>query len=72
MTEKINKFKDYLDDFGSIKFAENNSLNVGDFERSFNHYLKIVPKKPHGKYKFGEVDNQYIRDFNSSFKSFFK
>jgi len=71
MTEKSINFKDYLDDFGLIKFAENNSLNIGDFERAFKHYLKIV-KKPHGKYKFGEVDNQYIRDFNSSFNRFFE
>ncbi|HEY0088972.1 MAG TPA: hypothetical protein VGB37_09015 [Candidatus Lokiarchaeia archaeon] len=71
MTEKSIHFKDYLDDFGSIKFAENNSLNVGDFERAFKHYLKIV-KRPRGKYKLGEIDNQYIRDFTSSFNRFFE
>jgi len=66
----------YLDRFGLVKFAETNSLNVGDFERSLHHYLLISKQKyrefiKFGEYKFGEIENDYINDFIKSFNNYF-
>jgi len=27
---------------------------------------------PHGRYKFGEIDNPIVKDFTKSFKSYFE
>ena len=68
----IDAFENYLDRFGLVKFAETNSLNMNDFERAFKHYLRILQKRPHGRYHFGEVDNEYFQDFYDSFKTYFE
>ncbi|TXT60043.1 MAG: hypothetical protein BAJALOKI2v1_140028 [Promethearchaeota archaeon] len=56
--------------FGEIKFAEQNSLPSFDFEHSLNKYFSGI-KLPHGKYKFGEIENSKIKDFESSFQNYF-
>jgi hypothetical protein len=80
MTENNGKwiaaFEDYLDRFGLVKFAEVNSLNVGDFERSLKHYIAIIKTRAlgnirFGDVKFGEIDNEYINDFRKSFMHYF-
>ena len=71
----IGDFEDYLNKFGLVKFAEVNSLNIGDFERSLKHYLSIVKDRALGRkfsnIKFGEIDNEFIDDFRKSFKQYF-
>jgi len=79
MTENNGKwiaaFENYLDKFGLVKFAEVNSLNIGDFERSFKHYLSLVKDRSLARRfsnkKFSEIDNEYIDDFRKSFKHYF-
>lgn len=77
MTENNGKgivaFEDFLNRFGLVKFAEVNSLNIGDFERSLvKHYFPIIKSKLRlGYYKFAEIDNEYIDDFRKSFKHYF-
>lgn len=79
MTENNGKwiaaFENYLDRFGLVKFAEVNSLNIGDYERSFKHYISFVKDRALGRRfsnkKFGEIDNEYIDDFRKSFKHYF-
>ncbi|MBD3341267.1 MAG: hypothetical protein GF353_19325 [Candidatus Lokiarchaeota archaeon] len=63
---------DFLSFFGNIKFAEENSMVVSDFERSLHRFLTSKEKTPHGSYKFGEIDNKYSKDFENSFKHFFE
>lgn len=63
---------DYLMKFGEIKFAEENSMAINDFELSLKKYLSGKEKLPHGHYKFGEINNTLVRDFSRSFKSFFE
>ena len=71
--------EDFLNRFGLVKFAEVNSLNIGDFERSFKHYISILKDRTQNRAlgrrfsnkKFGEIDNEYIDDFRKSFKHYF-
>ena len=70
----LHAFDDYLEKFGLVKFAELNSLNIGDFERSFKHYTSVLKSKlgsQFSEHKFGEIDNELIDDFTKSFKQYF-
>ena len=58
--------------FGEIKFAEQNSLPINDFELALKKYLSGKSKLPHGHYKFGEIDNSSVKDFTKSFMSYFE
>ena len=63
---------DFLKFFGEIKFAEENSMCVSDFESSLIKHFSGKEKLPHGRYKFGEVNSSSIKDFTQSFKEYFK
>ncbi len=63
---------DFLLKFGEIKFAEENSMWVNDFELSLKRHFSKRVKIPRGRYKFGEINNTYIKDFSRSFKNYFK
>jgi hypothetical protein len=45
---------------------------LNDFELAIKRYLFGKEKKHRGKFKFGEIDNDYIKDFSRSFKSYFE
>ncbi|MFX1503617.1 MAG: hypothetical protein ACFFDH_21835 [Promethearchaeota archaeon] len=70
----MSKFKpDFLVKyFGEIKFAEQNSLAINDFELALKKYLSGKIKLPHGHYKFGEIDNSSVKDFKQSFLNYFE
>ncbi|MFX1571663.1 MAG: hypothetical protein ACFFB0_02860 [Promethearchaeota archaeon] len=63
---------DFLLKFGEIKFAEENSIPINDFELSFKKHFSAKEKVPRGHYKFGEIDNILVKDFARSFKSYFE
>ncbi len=63
---------DFLLKFGEIKFAEENSMCMNDFEISLKKHFSSKERLPRGRYKFGEVDNSYVKDFAKSFKAFFE
>lgn len=63
---------DFLLKFGEIKFAEENSILINDFELSLKKYLSSRDKIPRGRYKFGEIDNSAVKDFTRSFLSYFE
>jgi len=64
---------DFLLKFGEIKFAEENSMAINDFELAFKRHFSIREKKmPHGRYKFGEIDNSLVKDFTRSFMNYFE
>ena len=63
---------DFLLKFGEIKFAEENSMCINDFENSLRKHFSGKEKLPHGRYKFGEVDNSSVKDFEKSFKAYFE
>jgi hypothetical protein len=58
--------------FGEIKFAENNSLAINDYELALKKHLSGKSKLPRGRYKFGEINNSYVKDFTKSFISYFE
>jgi hypothetical protein len=62
---------DFLKFFGEIKFAEENSMCMYDFELAFKRYFIKKEKIPKGDYKFGEINNSYAKDFERSFKDYF-
>ncbi|MFX1481502.1 MAG: hypothetical protein ACFFCI_25770 [Promethearchaeota archaeon] len=62
---------EFLKHFGEIKFAEENSLLANDFELALKKHLFGKKKVPHGYYKFGEIDNQTIKDFEKALKNYF-
>ncbi|MFX0106143.1 MAG: hypothetical protein ACFE75_11715, partial [Candidatus Hodarchaeota archaeon] len=62
----------FLLKFGEIKFAEENSIPINDFELSLKRYFTSRDKIPHGRYKFGEIDNSSVKDFTRSFLSYFE
>ena len=72
--------KDYLKYFGEIKFAEENSMCINDFELSFKRYLSRKEKKTRDRYNFsgvdkiyiGEIDNACLKDFKRSFKNYYE
>ncbi|TFG07028.1 MAG: hypothetical protein EU539_06030 [Promethearchaeota archaeon] len=74
--EVINKMFGYVGDFlknlFQIKFAEETSLNAFDFERSYHDFLIHLNKRPHGKYKWAEIDNESSDDFKKSLMEYFK
>ncbi|MFX0080707.1 MAG: hypothetical protein ACFE94_03045 [Candidatus Hodarchaeota archaeon] len=63
---------DFLKYFGEIKFAEENSMCINDFELALKKYLFGKKKIPSGYYEFGEKDNNYLKDFERAFENFFK
>ena len=63
---------DFLKHFGEIKFAEENSMCINDFDLAIKRYLFGKEKKHHGTFKSGEIDNERIKDFSRSFKSYFE
>ncbi|MFX1329507.1 MAG: hypothetical protein ACFE91_15370 [Promethearchaeota archaeon] len=63
---------DYLKFFGEIKFAEQNSLPINDFELSLKKYFSGKDKLPRGRYKFGEINNSLVKDFTKSFMNYFE
>jgi len=58
--------------FGEIKFAEENSLCISDFENSFRKHFSLSEKRPHGKYKFGEIVSTFSSDFGKALEKYFK
>ncbi|MHA1669784.1 MAG: hypothetical protein ACTSV5_04305 [Promethearchaeota archaeon] len=64
---------DYLKYFGEIKFAEERSMSVSDYERSLNRYFNGKSEKfPRGRYKFAEINNPSVNDFEKSFNNYFE
>ncbi len=63
---------EYLKFFGEIKFAEEKSLSVSDFESSLKSYFSKEKRLPQGRYKFGELNNSSIKDFEDSFYRYFE
>ena len=63
---------DFLLKFGEIKFAEENSMCINDFELSLRKHLAGKEKRPRGRYKFGEINNTLIKDFTTSFMNYFE
>ena len=63
---------EYLKYFGEIKFAEEKSMSVSDFENSLRRFVKKKEKLPRGRYKFAEVNSNSIDDFEESFKEYFE
>lgn len=62
---------EFLKYFGEIKFAEENSLLINDYELALKKHLFGKKKTPRGFYKFGEIDNQFVKDFERSLKNYF-
>jgi hypothetical protein len=63
---------DFLLKFGEIKFAEENSILINDYELSLKRYFSMKEKMPRGRYKFGEIDNSSVKDFTRSFLNYFE
>ncbi|MFX1346873.1 MAG: hypothetical protein ACFFAI_17385 [Promethearchaeota archaeon] len=62
---------DFLKYFGEIKFAEENSMCINDFELAIKKHLFGKKKIPSGFYKFAEINNKSIKDFERSLKVYF-
>ncbi|MFW9941031.1 MAG: hypothetical protein ACFFFT_08315 [Candidatus Thorarchaeota archaeon] len=62
---------DFLKHFGEIKFAEENSMCINDFELAIKKHLFGKKKIPSGFYKFAEINNKSIKDFERSLKVYF-
>jgi hypothetical protein len=65
-----NQFGDYIPYLFQIKFGEEKSISAFDFERSLHNYFNHSDKRPHGKYKWGEIGNAFSRDFKKSLLKF--
>ncbi len=64
---------EYLKYFGEIKFAEEKSMSISDYERSLNrHFQSKAAKVPRGRYKFAEINNPFADDFEESFNNYFE
>ncbi|MFX1386455.1 MAG: hypothetical protein ACFE9M_04485 [Promethearchaeota archaeon] len=63
---------EFLLKFGEIKFAEENSIPINDFELALKRYFSMREKMPRGRYKFGEINNAYVKDFTRSFLNYFE
>ncbi|MFX1456887.1 MAG: hypothetical protein ACFFDB_16045 [Promethearchaeota archaeon] len=71
---------EFLKHFGEIKFAEENSMCMNDFELSLKRYFSRKEKKPRDRPIFsgvdsiyiGEINNVCLKDFERSFKDYFK
>lgn len=68
----MSSIPEYMKYFGKIKFAEEKSLNMSDFESSLKKYFSKEKKLPKGSYKFAELNNACIKDFEDSFNSYFE
>jgi hypothetical protein len=64
---------DFLKHFGEIKFAEENSILINDYELALKKHVFGKKEIPSGYYKFGEIDkdNTSIKDFKRSLKNYF-
>ena len=62
---------EFLKHFGEIKFAEENSMCINDYELALKKHVFGKKKVPSGYYKFGEIDNSSIKDFEKSLKNYF-
>ena len=63
---------DFLLKFGEIKFAEETSVPIHDYELALKRYFSARDKMSRGRYKFGEIDNSYVKDFTRSFLNYFE
>ncbi|MFX1289190.1 MAG: hypothetical protein ACFFFY_11605 [Promethearchaeota archaeon] len=62
---------EYLEYFGEIKFAEEKSLSARDFASSLKKHFSKEEKLPTGSYKFAELNNPLMKDFEDSFNIYF-
>ncbi|MFX1257474.1 MAG: hypothetical protein ACFFAN_06430 [Promethearchaeota archaeon] len=69
-------FGNYLRYFGEIKFGEEKSMSIGDFERSFKKYFASGKKNPLLCNIFSKrnlkIDNFATKDFKKAIKEYFK
>ena len=63
---------EYLDYFGEIKFAEEKSLSARDFASSLTKHFSNEEKLPTGSYKFAELNNPRMKDFEDAFNRYFE
>ncbi|NVM16349.1 MAG: hypothetical protein HWN80_01430 [Candidatus Lokiarchaeota archaeon] len=63
---------EYLDFFGEIKFAEEKSLSARDFASSLTKHFSKEEKLPTGSYKFAELNNPRMKDFEDAFNRYFE
>ena len=63
---------EYLEFFGEIKFAEEKSLSAREFGRAFKEHFSKEETLPNGSYKFAELNNPMMKDFEDSFNSYFE
>ena len=63
---------EYLSEFGEVKFADlaEHSICLSDFESAFFKYF-YKEKQSHASYKFAELNNPKIEDFEISFSNYF-
>jgi hypothetical protein len=61
-----------FEEFGEIKFGEENNMCASDFENSFRRHFFTKEKRPHGKYKWGEIVSVFANDFEKSLKNYFE
>jgi hypothetical protein len=62
---------EYLEYFGEIKFAEEKSLSARDFGHAFREHFSKEERLPNGSYKFAELNNPRMQEFEDSFVSYF-
>ena len=61
----------FLEKFGDIKFAEQNSISYSDYERSLNDYFRIKGIPRYSQYMTQEkTPGKYIEDFEESIEDF--
>jgi len=63
---------EYLEYFGEIKFAEEKSLSARDFGRAFREHFSKEESLPTGSYKFAELNNPHMKDFEDAFNRYFE
>ncbi|NVM19664.1 MAG: hypothetical protein HWN80_18325 [Candidatus Lokiarchaeota archaeon] len=63
---------EYLEYFGEIKFAEEKSLSARDFASSLTKHFSKEEKLPTGSYKFAELNNPRMNDFEDAFNRYFE
>ena len=68
----IKENDDFLLKFGVIKFGEESSYSLKDYERSLNNYLKDKGKPRYSEYMSQEKSKKpQVADFEKSFKDYF-
>jgi hypothetical protein len=60
----------FMDNFGSVDFAELNNLCMNDFNISIKKYLKNGDRRYKSYYKPGEVNNKYMEDYSEALQLF--